>query len=262
MLFFAAFLLVFCSAVVLLWLFGVLLLLDISVPTQSVDKYKRILVIFPHADDEVFHAGGLIGEAHDRGSKVVYAILTKGERGTPDAHRDDTLKPIRTAEAECAAKALHVTTLLQEDFGDLMLASKKKAIRQYLHKLITAHQPSLIVTYDRAGLYGHPDHIICSELISVLVHDEFPDIRLWYPCFPKRLYRFINLPEHMAEDPSFKGRRAVPSLKIFVWPRMIAKNHAAKCYKSQSSSRIIPVPLLPMSFFYSMITHEYFEEVN
>lgn len=250
------------TILVLLWLFGLLLMIDVTVPTKHLPRFDRVLVAFPHADDEVFHAGGLMTRLHKTGGEVTYVILTKGERGTPDAHLDLKLKPIRTTEARIAAEVLGVTKLIQADFGDLELANKQQDLQTYLRQVVSQVRPSLIITYDEAGLYGHPDHIACSEVLTKLVREDFPRTHLWYPCFPRRLFRFIKLPEHMANDPTFKARRAVPTLKIFVGQSITTKIRAASCYKSQNSSRIVPIPLLPLWFFYSMIMYEYFDGIN
>lgn len=69
--------------VILFWLTIFFLANDVSVPLASISKYKNILVIFPHPDDEVLTAGGLMRTLSNSGKKVNLIILSKGERGRP-----------------------------------------------------------------------------------------------------------------------------------------------------------------------------------
>src|SRR5579859_2905502 len=149
---------------IIVWIVGMFLTNDFYLPSKNIQKYKKILIIFPHADDEVLHTIGLIRNASQYGNKTTWVILTKGERGTHDAHLDNSLKAIRTKEAQEVAKIYGVTKLIQEDFGDDRLQTKRKELTEYIDTLIKSAKPDLIVTYDLAGEYGHPDHIIVSEI--------------------------------------------------------------------------------------------------
>ncbi len=245
----------------LIWIVGVFYANDFSLPSKNVSEFKNVLVIFPHADDEVLNAGGLIHTLSENKSNVTLVILTKGEKGNADAHYDEKLKEIRTNEAQEASKVLGVTKLIQEDFGDGELIHKKSHIETYMRKTITAVRPDLIVTYDLAGLYGHPDHIVASEVITKL-HQE-NHIPLWYVSLPKKVLNLIQLPEHMANDPRFKNRRVFPVFKVFVGNSIFVKIKAVAAYKSQkeSFSGFLPVKQIPGTFFYSMQLYEYFFEV-
>ena len=89
---FIPFLFVVLFFVCVAWLVAFHFISDLRVPTLPIEKYKKILVIFPHPDDEVLSCGGLLGlaAAHKKHSTLV--LLTQGECGTPDAHEDRSLK--------------------------------------------------------------------------------------------------------------------------------------------------------------------------
>lgn len=248
---------------ILLWLIGIFVVNDFLLPTKDLRQYKHILIIFPHADDEVLHTAGLIRIASQQKIRTTLAVLTKGERGTSDAHLDNTLKAIRTKEAQVAAKIYGVTKLIQEDFGDDRLTSKKKELNLYIDTMIKQETPDLIITYDLAGEYGHPDHIVVSEIVTELVKKKHTEVALWYATFPKLIYNMGQFPTQMAEDPNFMKRRAPATIKVFIGLKVIQKIQATYLYKSQYQSFKSAVPYnLPLGLVFSLFIAEYFHPVN
>src|SRR5579884_1427394 len=106
-------LLIIVLIVPLLWLTGFLIVTDFSVPLRDARQFQRVLVIFPHADDEAITCGGLLHHFSAGGSMVTLVLLTKGERG-PNATRSENLKETRTREAQIVAKVLGISKLIQE----------------------------------------------------------------------------------------------------------------------------------------------------
>jgi LmbE family N-acetylglucosaminyl deacetylase len=245
----------------ILWIIGFWFQNDFGVPTKETKKLKNVLLIFPHADDEV-SSGGLLCKLAKQSANTTLVILTKGERGNQGAHLDTALKAIRVKEAEVVSKLFGIKELAQEDFGDGNLVNTKDALRRYLSLLLKEISPDLVVTYDLAGMYGHEDHIICSEIVTELV-DKMAKTSLWYVSLPKRVLDLGSLPEHMAKDPAFKDKRAYPNLKIFIGLGIANKIRAVYSYKSQYLSFRNAVPFhIPLWFIYSMQTFEYFKKVK
>jgi LmbE family N-acetylglucosaminyl deacetylase len=250
----------------LCWIGGLYYSNDFSLPTKDLRhlKGKKVLVIFPHADDEVFTMGGLLTQLSRIGSVVTWLVLTKGEKGTPDGQIDDRLKDIRMNEAKQAAHIYGSITYLQKGYPDGGVADHRKELTSDLAATIEKLNPNLILTYDRSGLYGHPDHIAVSEVVTEIA-THYPEIALWYASFPKRVLDSITLPIHMAKDKQFLKRRVYPTHKIWVGNRgIISKIRASKGYQSQggSSSRNMPIKWIPMWFYLSLTPFEYFHEVK
>lgn len=241
------------------WIFFFFLINDFSVPTVSLKKFKKILVVFPHPDDELLSVGGVMS-IHKRATLL---ILTKGERGTPDAHLDMNLKAIRTQEEKISSKILNVQTLIQKDYGDGELKNKREAITKEIRKIIIKESPDLIITYDLSGFYGHPDHMVVSEITTNLVKDEFKNIELWYTTISKRVYSLMSLPEHMAKDSNFKSKRTYPTHKVFIGLHVFQKIRATLAQKSQYSwiQGGLPVPI-PSVFFHTMTIFEHFHKAD
>jgi len=248
-----------CVIVLVVWLAGFLFASDISVPNQPIDTINRALVIFPHPDDET-NVAGTLWRLHSRGKFTSLAVLTRGERGTPDAHLNAKLKLIRAAEMQKACRVLGISKYIQADFGDGMLHEDNRELRTFIDSIIREINPDLVITYDLAGLYGHPDHIACARLVSNILSVGYPHINYWRVAFPQRLLTLIHLPEHMASDPHFRKDRAIANRKLFIGLGVIAKVNAVYTHKSQRQSFRRSTPYhLPLWFAQSVRMFEYFE---
>ena len=261
-----ALLLIVLFIIPFLWITGFLLVTDFAVPLRKKKRLQRVLVIFPHADDEAISCGGFLRRISRSGCNVTLLILTKGERGIPQERRYGDFKEIRVKEAQKVAAILGIPRLIQEDFGDGRLSEQRQELTMFIAALIEQEQPDLLITYDLAGFYGHADHIMCSEIITELKRTRFPELPLWYVTFPKRILTKIKLPEDLAIDPQFQEKQAVPTHKIFIGASVFPKIKSWYTYKSQRTaltngiSRFAPVWFL--WFFLSMVLFEYFAEVR
>ena len=157
-----------------IWLAGILFTTDLAVPVRDVRRFKNVLVVFPHADDETVNCGGAIRRFSSAGATVTLLLLTGGERGNPEGTPDASLKAIRRREAEEVAGILGVSRLIQEDFGDGQLRDRREQVTAYLSREIARINPDLILTHDLAGLDGHEDHVACSEILTELKRKELP----------------------------------------------------------------------------------------
>jgi LmbE family N-acetylglucosaminyl deacetylase len=256
-------LLIIVLIIPLLWMTGFLVVTDFSVPVRDARQFHRVLVIFPHADDEAITCGGSLHHFSAGGSAVTLVLLTKGERGTPNTTANVGLKDIRTREAQAVTAILGIAKFIQEDFGDGALHEKKQELRKFIATLIEQEKPDLLITYDLAGLYGHTDHIACSEIITELKKTRFQDIPLWYVTLSKRMLARIKLPEHMAIDPHFQEKQVFPTHKLFIGVSVFPKIKSWYTYKSQRASLTKGIlKFLPIWFFLSMVLFEYFAETS
>ena len=247
----------------LLWMTGFLVVTDFSVPLRDVRQFHHVLAIFPHADDEAITCGGFLHHVSRGGGAVTLVILTKGERGTPNATLDVSLKDIRTREAQAVTAILGISRFIQEDFGDGDLHDKKQELTTFIDMTIEQEKPDLLITYDLAGFYGHADHITCSEIITELKKTRFREVPLWYVTLPKRMLARVEQPEDMATDPQFQEKRALPTHKIFIGVSVFPKIKSWYTYKSQRASfRKGIMKFLPIWFFLSTVLFEYFAEAS
>jgi LmbE family N-acetylglucosaminyl deacetylase len=243
------------------WVLGVLFTSDLGVPIGDVRRFKNVLVIFPHADDETVSCGGAIRQMATGDGHVTLVLLTGGECGNPAGMPDMRLQYVRRSEAEQVAKILGVSRLIQKDYGDGQLADRSAEIREFLVMTVRQVEPDLIVTYDLSGFDGHVDHIACSEVITELRTAQFPATPLWYVSMPIRLVRLLTLVGQMSADRQLGARRRLPTQRVFVGGSTVAKVRAWYAYRSQRGAiakglgKVVPVWLAV-----SMMQFEYFAE--
>lgn len=125
-------------------------------------RHKRILVVFPHPDDESFTAAGTLAMSIEGGSQVTYACLTLGEMGRnmgfpPFANRV-TLPLIRKKELEESAQAIGIQDLRMLGFHDKMIEFEDPdLLDNVITDLLKELQPTLVFTF-YPGYSVHPDH--------------------------------------------------------------------------------------------------------
>ncbi len=135
---------------------------------KSIDSYlsqitnKKLLVVFPHPDDESVMAGGIIQRAMTHGFQVTVLTLTEGDRGKIHiSGKGRSVAEIRRQEMALAMSRLGVMDWIMWRFDDGKLR-QKNVWRDRLKNFISDTKPGLIVTYDLSGVTSHPDHISAS----------------------------------------------------------------------------------------------------
>jgi N-acetyl-1-D-myo-inositol-2-amino-2-deoxy-alpha-D-glucopyranoside deacetylase len=142
-----------------------------------------LLLVHAHPDDEAFGTGGLIARAVAEGRRVDLVTSTGGEEGEihdPSLDHDEArprLRDIREAELRCSVAALHgegpgelnLHLLGYRDSGmmgtesndrdDVFWKADLDEATGRLVAIVRTARPSVMVTYDANGNYGHPDHI-------------------------------------------------------------------------------------------------------
>lgn len=260
--------LIFLVLMIAVWVYGFNEANDLKVSTKSINDFKdikKVLIIFPHPDDEANSLGGTITKFVDKGIEVNWLILTKGEKGNDDAHFDENLKEIRSTEAQKVSKILGIKNLSLKDYPDNGVDQFNDELANDIRQTISEIRPDLVITYDESGGYGHPDHIIVSKVTTELINKEFNNIQLWYTSTPEKLYQKLSLPEQMAKDKDFKLNRKSPSFKVWVGlSGIINKVKAVYAYQSQFSSFVksVPIKQISMWFYVSLTPYEYFHQEN
>jgi LmbE family N-acetylglucosaminyl deacetylase len=243
------------------WVAGVLFTSELRVPISNVRRFKKVLVIFPHADDETVGCGGAMRHMATGGAEVTLVLLTGGECGNPSGLPDMHVMHARRRESRKVATILGVSQLIQMDYGDGRLADRRTEIREFLSLTIRQLEPDLIVTYDLSGLDGHSDHIACSEVITALRSAHFPGIALWYVSMPRRLVRLLSLVGQMSADPDIEARRCLPTQRVFIGVSTLSKLRAWYAYRTQRASIAKGLGrFVPIWFAVSMLQFEYFAE--
>src|SRR5665213_1515224 len=99
---------------------------DRRVPRGDISRFKHVVAVFPHADDETVTCGGTLHRFAAWGALVTLVLLTGGERG--------------------------ITDVVHASFGDAELSHHVDELTAYLTAVIEHLRPDLLITYDLAGL--------------------------------------------------------------------------------------------------------------
>jgi LmbE family N-acetylglucosaminyl deacetylase len=141
------------------------------------------MAVHAHPDDEA-SGGGILAAYADAGVRVVVVTCTNGEFGDApggikpgqDGHQPDQVARLRLAELDESARILQVSaleTLGYHDSGmpeweykdrpDAFWNVPLETVAGRIGELITKYRPQVLVTYDDAGAYQHPDHVHASR---------------------------------------------------------------------------------------------------
>jgi len=147
--------------------------------TQTVD----FLAIRPHPDDESSATGGLLARYVAEGRRTGVVTCTGGEEGEihdPDLVYEEAfprLREIRERELRTACEILGVAELRLLGYRDSGMAGTEANNHPdaFMHvdldeagarvaAIIRELRPSVVVTENENGGYGHPDHIMCHRV--------------------------------------------------------------------------------------------------
>ena len=167
------------------------------------------LAIRPHPDDESSATGGLLAKYHAEGKRTGVITCTGGEEGEihdPDLVYEEAfprLKEIRERELRAACEILGVSELRLLGYRDSGMAGTEAndhpdafmhvdldAAGARVAAIIRELRPTVVVTENENGGYGHPDHIMCHRVAvrgCDLAADASADVP-GKPWQPARLY--------------------------------------------------------------------------
>ncbi|MCA9386918.1 PIG-L family deacetylase [Candidatus Dojkabacteria bacterium] len=244
------------SGLIATYIFILLRYHDTSLPSLDLTSSKNILFIFPHPDDETMATGGLINSLSK--IKNIHVIsTTHGENGIELLNLpSNELGNIRKKEFECVMKKLNVKKLEIWEFEDGDCEKAFIEIKNKVKEYINKNSIDTIFTFERTGLYPHPDHIILSKIIHEITKEK-KDLQVVYSTLTKKLREKANLPTKL----TYRDREVVlkdldpslPQYKVFIFKSLYAKYRAAKCYKSQKLNGNMPLWLelflMPVEYY-------------
>src|SRR6478752_3890515 len=123
---------------------------------------ERLLIVFPHPDDEAYGAAGMITQARQKGTPVTYACVTLGEMGRnmgrPLFANRETLPQIRKKELLDLANVLDIQDLRMLGLRDKTLEFLDiDVFADKIEEIINDVKPTHILTH-YPGFAVHPDH--------------------------------------------------------------------------------------------------------
>jgi LmbE family N-acetylglucosaminyl deacetylase len=193
---------------------------------------QTVLVVLAHPDDPDFFCGGTIGLWTSQGRKVVYCLLTRGDKGSDDPKADpQALMSRRTEEQLAAADVLGVSEVKFLDYRDGEIRPSEELCLD-ITRMIRQVKPDILVTCDPTNFYpnrrrlNHSDHRAVGEAALDAV---FPAARSGM-YFPQLLEE--GLAAHKVEHVYITGA-AQPDLNVDITSQFDKKIKAIGCHVSQ-----------------------------
>jgi len=216
-----------------------------------------LLVVLAHPDDEN-GMGGTLARYAAEGARVVLVCATRGEAGTifnPDLATPATLAQVREQELRCSCATLGIEPPRFLDCSDGAVRDCSEAALERVVRLMRLLRPQIVLTFGPDGVYGHPDHVAVSRLVTLAwkkagdpeafpQHEDagltaYTPMRLFYFALPASVV--AGWSRHVDLTVNLNGEtlpiRGVPdeeiSLTLDVAPFLEQKRAAAACHRTQ-----------------------------
>lgn len=240
---------------------------------------RRLLISYAHPDDESFGLGAAIPKWIDDGVEVFLICATNGDVGhVPEALRGRfaTVAELRLSELACARQYLKFKDVFMLGYRDSGMPGSETAshpdclayrwrhhpeqVAERVAEVMRQAQPQVVITFNRYGGYGHPDHIAIQRATSRAFErlraeaasgDAYAPQRLYYAAYPRMSLRMrIWKARLKGQDPRRMGiNQDVDTLKslshiepvharIPIAPYLDIWEQASRCHASQGGGRI------------------------
>lgn len=191
-----------------------------------------LLCVHPHPDDETIACGGIIARYLDEGARVMVVTCTGGEEGDNLAGielGDEEMAEVRRRELERALAVLggpEHRFLGYRDSGmrgtdanghpDSFEQADLDEAGGRLVEIIRDFRPSVIVSDDEQGTYGHPDHVKANRVVTRAAElaggDGWPVPKRYVHALPRSRLLAFQQQMRAAGLPSPFGDEAVTSV--------------------------------------------------
>lgn len=185
---------------------------------------KRILVIAPHADDEILGCGATMAKAAANGDQIYVLICTNASIGAPELFSSEMIKIVRSE-----ALTAHNIVGVKETF---FLELPAPMLDQYPSYKITNEIIPIIKRYKIDTIYlphrgdCHKDHRVIHEATMVAC-------RPLMNCTVKRVYAYETLSETEWGEPNALDFFIPTKYNTFSEEEFSLKLEAMRCFKSQ-----------------------------
>lgn len=252
---------------------------------------KRILSVLAHPDDESFGMGGTLAKYASEGAKVSLICATRGEAGEVDPEcleGYDSIAELRVAELNCAAEVLGINQVMILPYRDsgmtgspdnghpqALINASLDEVAGKIASYIREFKPQVVLTFDPAGGYRHPDHIFIHRAATRAVYlagdpeyasdsPPYHPARLFYHTIPRHFIRFnVRLLRLLGKDPSKYGKNQDIDLTLLAeddFPVHVivdygrhnsAKMTASECHASQGGRGLTRRPMRILAWLFS-----------
>ncbi len=137
---------------------------------------RRVLVLAPHPDDEVFGCGAALADVAARGAEIVVLVLTDGAGGVEDPAERKRIADLRLRESGVALAILGGGKLRTAGFPDRGLWGAEPALREALERTLAETGPDLVFAPSPVEI--HPDHRAAAFALVAVARQAEPSSRV------------------------------------------------------------------------------------
>ncbi len=121
-------------------------------------RFRSVLAVCAHPDDESFGLGAVISTFEGLGIETTLLCFTRGEASTLGTNTDQ-LADRRAIELKAAAAVLGIRTVRLLSYSDGHLAEVGvDVLSAEIDGLASARSIDCLLVFDERGITGHPDH--------------------------------------------------------------------------------------------------------
>jgi LmbE family N-acetylglucosaminyl deacetylase len=261
---------------------------------------RRLLFSFAHPDDESFGSGGVIARYVAQGAEVSLICATNGDVGTVSPEMLNgyaSVAELRLAELECAAQKLGFKKVYKLGYKDSGMTNSETSkdplclwqtprdqVTRRVVEVIRQVRPQVVITFNRYGGYGHPDHIAIQQATTdafKLAGDSgyktggqspYQPQKLYYTTIPVFALRLnLALMRMRRQNPRQVGKnKDIDYLAILdnvepiharvdIRDYLLAWDEASACHTSQLGGGF---PRLPMSVRRALFSYQGFTRIH
>jgi len=185
---------------------------------------KKILVIAPHADDEVLGCGATIAKEAVKGNEIYVLVCTNAFKGAPELFSEELIQTIRK-EAKKAHQVLGVRETFFFDFPAPMLDQYPRyKISIGISDLLKKLQIDTVYIPHRGDC--HMDHTVIHDCAMVAC-------RPLANCMVKHVYAYETLSETEWGEPTASNVFIPTKFQTFSAETFTPKLEAMKCFETQ-----------------------------
>jgi len=125
---------------------------------------RRVLVLAPHPDDEVFGCGGALADLADRGAAIDVLLVTDGAAAGEDEAARRRIAALRSEESRAALRILGGGNVHEGGLPDRGLGGKRGELEDLVARWLVRTSPDLV--FAPSPVETHPDHraVACALL--------------------------------------------------------------------------------------------------
>ncbi len=240
---------------------------------------RRLLISYAHPDDESFGLGAAIPKWIDDGVDVYLICATNGDVGhVPPALRGKfkTVAELRLSELACARRYLKFKEVFMLGYRDSGMTGSETAshpdclayrwrhsparVAADVEAIMRQVKPQVVITFNRYGGYGHPDHIAIQRATTRAFENlrrdavnagDYAPQRLYFAAYPRFSLRMrIWKARLKGQDPRRMGinkdvdtvkslRHIEPAhARIPIAAYLDTWERASRCHASQGGGRM------------------------